>query len=474
MPPPGPNNPLPGGPTPNPLPDVLQPLNVQMAELIAAIKDLGDVTGAAGAAADRASASLKDLVKAFASLTSGISRTASVAAIAFTQLTKFTGAIASTVGHFVEAFSPLRVQLFAQTVRDTTAAVGQVLVPVLERFRVVVRGIGDAVVSLSPAARTMVGALAGAAVGMVTLTAVTEALSFAVASATGGISLIAGAVVGLAAGTGLLSGTMKQFQDVVRQVAGFGRDVFDALGAAFRAVFDAAQPLIAEFGRFVRAMSGPVVTAINQVAGAAAALVSALLPLGTELLSIYSEVLPEIAGLVGEMAGLAREVLAAFRPLIDEFKGELLLSVRVFAEVARSVAAGLRLIVAELRELLGLPAPAGPGGGRLGSSAGLGFVGVGTGSVESYLNRLQQNALAVGGAAGPQQQTAANTGLINGAVRELRTSVEKLPEAFARALAAEMRNNPPGGGAAGVLAPGAYGAYRQWQATREFMGRVFG
>jgi hypothetical protein len=71
-----------------------------------------------------------------------------VSAFAFNELSKLTGADRATMGRFVEAFSPVHVPLFTYQVQNLNAVFGQILVPVMERFRLVVRDLEGAVGSL--------------------------------------------------------------------------------------------------------------------------------------------------------------------------------------------------------------------------------------------------------------------------------------------------------------------------------------
>ncbi|HVK14236.1 MAG TPA: hypothetical protein VM597_36180 [Gemmataceae bacterium] len=505
--------------------------------------------------------SLSDLQSAFADLNREIAGVSSGLRGALGELNRFTGAITSTVGKFVEAFAPVHLQRFALAAKDTAAAVGQILVPVLDRFRLVVRAIGDTIVSLSPAARNLVAALAAGGVAMVAMTGLTFAFATAVNSATFGLSAIVGAIAGVAVGTGMLSGTLGQFQAVLRQAAERVRPVLDAIGEAFRTVGAALSPLLGRLGEMAARLAGPLTEMIGRFAETVAGLAAAVLPvvvalaevfqplglaferlkvvaiqlaatalrpvlaliealapvvrllitpltaglqmLGTigalladvlgpvlevaltplkllgEFLGViatevsgaigalqgaFSEVTTLIGDIAAELAAAFRELLDAVRPLLGAITGAMLAGLRAVTGAIREVASWISFLVAQLRDLLGLPGPQQTGPAK--SSAGMGFVQTRTGTTDSYLQKLQENALALGKGPDPQKETSKNTSVLVLKMETLITAVENLPPRIAEIIVNRAKQASAG---AASVAGGA-----TWQAAREVAGRVFG
>ena len=250
-----------GGPSPLPVPTasplaggspvatVLQPLNVQMAELVGVTKAiLVAVLGAAGGTGGggpRGPAEPPDKAGpgAFARLQQalqGVQQAAALTAIGFTALQRTLGEIGSQVVSYVQAFSPGAVVLFERAVLDLRGSLGEVLLPVMKNFQAVVRGVGDVVASLSPAGRAAIAGVAAGTVALVAMTAAAVAFSAVVNSALGGIPAVLGLVAGsltavLGGAAFALKGT-AEVQSLVDRVAGPATAALNAFGEALVAL----------------------------------------------------------------------------------------------------------------------------------------------------------------------------------------------------------------------------------------------
>lgn len=290
-------SPLAGG---SPLRTVLQPLNVQMAELVGVTKLIlaAVVAGGSGGGPEVGQEAREAVAERPAFLArlqaglQGLQQSAALAGIGFGILNRALGEISNQITQYVQAFSPTAVKLFNFALLDLQGSIGEILLPVLRNFQVVVRGIADGIASLSPAGRAALAGLAAGTVALVALTAAAVAFSVAVNSALGGIP----ALLGLVAGT--LTAT--------------------AGGAAF-ALKDQA-----EVQRLVERVAAPATAALN-------ALGEVLLSLAPVIEAVLVTQLTTVADVLKDLAG----VLVALAPLIKiqaEVTGAVL---RVVAAVVR-------------------------------------------------------------------------------------------------------------------------------------------
>lgn len=225
-----------------------------------------------------ANVALSPLTSAMDSLSASVGRLQSVANTATSSLDALTSAISSTVGRFVALYNPAALIRFDLAVKDLNATIGRALLPVLERFTVVIREIGNAVVGLSPAGNKMIGVLAAVGVGLATatvatgvffgvmsgaivgLTVLAGALGTATAIATAGISLIFGAVAGAittfatgAAAFGFVGSEMASLKATLQQFAQVATSAFEALSRRFDQLMTALKPLRDALGELAMA-----------------------------------------------------------------------------------------------------------------------------------------------------------------------------------------------------------------------------
>lgn len=211
---------------------------------------------------------LSPLKGAMDSLTASISKLQTAAGTATSTLDALTASISSSVGRFVELYNPAAIIRFELAVKDLNAVLGRALMPLLERFTVVIRQIGNAIAGLSPGGTKMIAVLAAVGVGLATATAATGvffatmsgaiigltvlagALGTATAIATAGISLIAGAIAGLvtaaatgAAAFGFVGSEMIALKTTFQEVTRLAGSAFESLSRGLDQILKSLKPL---------------------------------------------------------------------------------------------------------------------------------------------------------------------------------------------------------------------------------------
>lgn len=171
--------------------------------------------------------------KVFEGLTTGVAKVGAVVTSAMNALTSF----GSSLSTFVEKANPVAVMRFGQAVDDMQAVIGRALTPVLERVTIMVRGMGDAFVSLSDPAQKFIAAMTGGAGLGAVLAAAAGAAKLLLASL-GPIPIIVGLVGGAIAG---VAGTMASGKQVSEA---FGR-VMKVVGTIIESLAAVVLPLVA-------------------------------------------------------------------------------------------------------------------------------------------------------------------------------------------------------------------------------------
>ena len=255
---------MPAPPQPTPLPTALQPTNVALGELAATLRNLAENTDSSLAdlvelnkalvdlgGAAREAAPPPEAAENWANLSGTVARgvgevTQGVAllGIGLNQVNQFFGAISSQIGSMVAKFAPAEFHRFELAVADTQAALGQLLLPLLEKFEFVVKAIGGAVVGLGEGGEALVAGMAAATAGLAAGAAMAVAFSTAVNSATFGISALLGAAtagfVGMSFALKDNETVAQQSQEVIGALAG----IIDRLGEGIAPVVLALQPLV--------------------------------------------------------------------------------------------------------------------------------------------------------------------------------------------------------------------------------------
>ncbi len=202
------------------------------------------------------------------SLSASIQKLQTTATTASASLDALTSAISANVARFVELYNPAAVKRFELAVADLNAVIGRALMPVLERFTLVVREIGNAIAGLTPAGTKMIGILAAVGVGLgvavvatgvvfstvagalVGLTVLAGAFGTATAIATAGLSLVFGAVAGAitalvtgGAAIGFVSSEFTALKQTVREFTQILATAFEAISVRFQGVLQILKPL---------------------------------------------------------------------------------------------------------------------------------------------------------------------------------------------------------------------------------------
>lgn len=234
----------------NALATAQQPTNVALAQLVNAVNNLHETLAKQTKQTEATTQAVTQSTFSLGNFAVGMSKFSIVAGIATHQFSMFTNAVESGIASAVAAFNPAAVKRWELTVRDLHAVFGEIFLPILEKATIVVRALADGVNSLSPSTKTMIAALAVAAISMATMTAITAAFSAAVATATGGLSLAIGAVVGgisaLGMGAGTVALTMEEFQDTIRELGAEFTKLLDELGPVFVDLVKVLTPAIKE------------------------------------------------------------------------------------------------------------------------------------------------------------------------------------------------------------------------------------
>lgn len=217
---------------------------------------------------DVTSTALSPMSSAVDGLTASIGKLQAVSNTATASISTLTSAIQSQVARFVGLYSPAEVIKFERAVADLNATIGRALLPLLQRFTLIVREIGNAIAGLSPAGNKMIAVMAAVGVGLATATVATGvffatmsgaivgltllagALGTATAIATAGISLLVGAAVGLlaaltagSAAMGLVGSEFESLKDTVRRYLEIAQSAFESISRRFEDLMTVLKPL---------------------------------------------------------------------------------------------------------------------------------------------------------------------------------------------------------------------------------------
>ena len=273
------------------------------------------------------------------------------------------GKIGGQIGSYVNMYNPAAFKKFELASNDAMAALGSALVPVLNNFTEMMKGIGKIFVNLTPAGKALIAGLVAGTVAMTSMVAVTYLFSTAVNSATFGLSAVAGLIVGAFAGMAFAmkdtAGVAKMMDKVVSSVT----KVINGFGGAL----------------------GPVVAAL------------------TPVVDVLLEAFADSMGMVGQM-------LIELTPLFE-----------VLAQVLAQV---LRVLIESQMGLLramGLK----PADTNLKSAEGMAVRGVSTGSVESFVSKAYQSAFQLGKKEDPAVQSVNHLKNIEDFVSKILGYIEK-------------------------------------------------
>lgn len=302
-----------------------QAVSQLLTQLSKSLSNYTQASGGATPATNKAVVATADFTKHLGDLSSGIQNTGLVAGFAFSQLSQLTGAIQSQIGTYVALYSPAAMERFQRAVNDLNASIGEAMLPVFERFRVVVRAVGDSIASLTPSAKAMIAGLAVASVSTVVFTAALAALATVISIASGGTTLaLTAAIGGLVAGLGTAAvaassfgSGMGAFKKVVYQIADVFGGALEALGRGFGQVMTAVQPLLTSLSGVGESFGARLPQLIEQGVGI-------VMPFIETFASVLAELLPTLSQIGGAILAFNVAVIqigvAALKPALAMFE----------------------------------------------------------------------------------------------------------------------------------------------------------
>lgn len=327
------------------------------------------------------------------------------------------GAIQSQVTRFVALIDPAAVFRFQFAVDSLYATIGQTLVPVLNQFAQVIRGIASAIAGTTEQGKMVIAALAAGTVGLIAFGA---AVAVVQAAATGGLGPIIGALTGAVGGVLLATGKLTPlFDTLASSMSGFLDQIGGALDVATDA-FTGLMPLLADF-------SGEMAGFASYLIGAAQRLMPAIMDLGAVFVSLAKPALilyelyagPLVEGFV--LLGKVVSFVAPAVVLLGQVMGEMLEKVQGW--------------IRELLSLIGIDMGPAPAGGPRGATAtpATPVRPAAFSSASEDLRKAQASAYSLGSGAGlsPADRatiaTAAHTATMAERVGSLRDAINDLP-----------------------------------------------
>ena len=403
-------------------------------------------------------------------------------------LRTFTSQVQSQIGSLVGLFNPAPVQQFQFAVDDLYASIGRTLLPVLNNFKTIVRGLGDSIASLTPQGKMMIAALIGAGTAMSVATVAAVGLSAIINSATAGIPALIGVLVGGLTGLGLAmqgtAGMTKLVEMVMRPLT----IMLNVVGAEVAKLADGLAPLAGLFEEHMATM-GDLAETVGGVLGGVfrvvANVITALAPVVVGLtrgLSMVADIIGTVLGsslqLVAEivkatiepfraigvvMAGVqtaikpaVEAVKAAITTLGDAFAGVagivgdlisgvltdliteampyIQLAAEVFAAVITRIARVIKSVAESISDFLGVQRVDRSGSDTFtaGASEGAALRQTNITSVQSAVAEAQKSAYALGsGVNTPEDRTASAAEAMSARLGEIGGSVERIEKTIA-------------------------------------------
>ena len=270
--------------------------------------------------------------------------------------------VKSTIGKFVGDFAPGNLEVFSNTLRDISATIGEMLLPLLNAANEVFRWIGDTLASVTPIFREFI------VDGIAQLRPLFEQI---------------GELIQSFATNAAFAMIKNQFQSTL--------NIFKMLGSVVKIVLTTVQPLI----EMIRVGMMPVLMAMN----------FALMPIALSL-EVISEVVRVLMMPLQQFTSLISDTMAVLFESINEFvetvKGELLSVVKMGTDALAELMSYFKKVFDYIRQLLGIESLK-MDGSSFGKAAGQGS----TTTISSLLSKM--DAAAFGAAQSHAEQTAKNT-----------------------------------------------------------------
>lgn len=379
-----------------------------------------------------------ELQRSTALLTTGLNQLHSL-------ITQISGQVAAVV----KLYEPTAFIKFDLAARDATAALGKILTPALEKFTVLIRGVGDVFASLSPETQKLIQATVAAAVGIGVMTAAVVALDLAINTSLGGIPAILGLVAGGAAGMAFALKDLAAVQTAVQEAMRVLSVLMNAVGAAAQIVADAFRPVLASLSAVGGQRAGGQPGPAGVVESLAASVLPVIQTVASGLAAAFQALLPALRPVIDSLTTLAGTVLTqlsanftAMLPVLVEaaqlVAGLIPHLVNVAGALFTFQSAILRAVAPGLKAFLDALSPVGAVIGTLATlvatslSAVAGLLEGGARVVTAFLQPLLDVLSEVGGAFGElNRELAGLAPLLALAAREVGRA---LSEMFAAVL----------------------------------------
>ena len=212
----------------------------------------------------------------------------------------------------VSLVDPASWYVLERAIKETTGAIGVILIPVVQTFSTIIRSLGETFASLGPNAQKLVQSFIAAGVA---ITALSVAMTLLEAVMTGGIGPILNLVVGAAAGAAILGSGLGKIQEAFARVGEYISDIADKLMPAFEAL----SSLVSEVASALAQALGPIIEAI----------VSGLMPVLDMLRQAFQAIQPAIRPVIDIITGILTQTILQLSVYLQLISA----SIRVAAEM---------------------------------------------------------------------------------------------------------------------------------------------
>lgn len=335
----------------------------------------------------------------------------------------FNTAASRTASH-VQDFSPQTVKLYTQAVRDLNAVFGSMLLPSMKMFKDVVREVGASLNPLTPVVKDLFKAIADAAkpftsMGGGVLRQVGAALQPAIEAVTKMVPLIGKMVEPLAkVAGGVLSAAVSQVGRLIEQLSGWLPKALAEVGK----VMDQLRPSFDIIGESLKSVMDVLGDTATVAFAATLKVVAATFQTMTPIISVFAEQLKTLAKVM--------ELTAKGVQRLGEW----------FNRGAERLGIG------------GGPKARGPLDRE--DNTGMAFQSTSTTSVSSMLQRLREQAFALGSEGGEKKEDPMVQ--VPGLLENIEKAINNLPGKLADAIAGKVPGvSQARDAAAGAMVAGA-------------------
>lgn len=239
-----------------------------------------------------------------------------LALTAFTVLfDKLISGLGAGLARFVSLANPAVVQRFNLALDNAASAMGRILIPVMERFTQILQQVGNAIESLSPQAKELIGALAAGG-------GLAAAFGAIAVGATLLVRVLGSWVTILTVVAGAFAGVLTTTASGKELLAGFGT-ILKQVGTIFEIIAKTLIPIAAS-------VAGPVLKTIGEVLGALGGYVGKIMMALAPGLKAVGDLFAAIVPVLGEL-------MRAFIPLMEAAMVPLAALISIVARVISAV-----------------------------------------------------------------------------------------------------------------------------------------